>query len=190
MNHEKPDAPVDAELRARLAALPREIRPERDLWPEIAARIETRASLLPVARRSPRLVAIAAATGGIAISALLGVHLLSPDPSAPATVPGFAANGSSGVQVVVDPSIRLATQAVDDASLDHPRGGNEAETIASIHGNLAVLDEMAEEVSAALENDPDNRDLQDQLLDIYRMQSRLLDYLVRMNTRPDTRTDI
>lgn len=187
MNDEKPEDAMDAELRARLARLPRELRPERDLWPEVAARIATRERIGPGGRTRPVPYAIAAAGGAIAVGALLAVHLLT---QGTGTSPGVAELGTQGVQVTVDPSIRLAAQAVYDAGPRNPRGGFEAETVASIQGNLTALDEMAEEISSALERDPDNRDLQNQLLDIYRMQSRLLDYLVQLNAQPAMRTDI
>ncbi len=179
-------------LVERLRAMPGEIEPGRELWPEIEARIVTRAGFGRDRRPRPNFPAIAAAAGIVAIGALMTVQMMDAPttPTGGTTVSNRSTASTGSFEIVVDPGVQLAAQNLFDATQTSPRGGVATETVVSIRENLAALDGMAQELSAALEQDPDNADLQNQLLDIYRMQARLLDYLVRMNARPDMRTDL
>jgi hypothetical protein len=68
-----PDPDLEA-LAARLGNLPREARPARDLWPEIAARMDTRPA--PARRRAAALLRLAAAlllfASGVAVGHVWG----------------------------------------------------------------------------------------------------------------------
>lgn len=173
------------DLHARLAALPDRVAPKRDLWPEIAARIATRNGVVRPSRRAP--LAIAAAAAGIAVAAL--VALLVTDPAAPpaTTVAGDSAPGS--VVVAIDPGLRLAGQAMLDSA---EAGGSNLspETIAVVRENLELIDRALREIALALEMDPDNPQLQRQLLQTYRGHAELLEYLGRVSAQPTTRTDL
>lgn len=168
------------DLRAQLAALPKRVPPARDLWPEIAARIATTHGV--VRRRMwPRVAGIAAVAAGIVVASLVTLQ----QDSAPMPV----ASSGGEVVVAVDPGLRLAAQSMlDSAELDGrtlPSGAAD-----TVRENLEIIDRAVREIAAALELDPDNPQLQRQLLDAYRGQAGLLDTIARVSTAPAMRTDL
>lgn len=143
-------------LRDEVARLPRDLEPERDLWPEIAART--------VARRTSgraRWLSL-----GVAAGLLLGVSLLfllegrrAPEaarrivepPAAPAT-PALAAYAES----------ERALSAIRDElrrEVDARSTGLPPETRAVVFDNLATIDRAIAEIEAALAERPDDPEL-------------------------------
>ncbi|MCA1798923.1 MAG: zf-HC2 domain-containing protein [Xanthomonadaceae bacterium] len=181
------DAEVRAafDLRARLAALPNRVAPARDLWPEIATRIATRNGVVRQSNRAP--LAIAAAAAGIAIAALVALLVTDPTEPLPTRVAGDDAPAS--VVVAIDPGLRLAGQAMLD-SAETGGGDLSPEAIAIVRENLELIDSALREIALALEMEPDNPQLQRQLLDTYRGQAGLIEFLGRVSAQPTMRTDL
>lgn len=181
------DAEVRAalDLRGRLAALPDRVAPARDLWPEIATRIATRNGVVRQPRRVP--LAIAAAAAGIAIAALVALQIANPTAPPPTRVAGDDAPAS--VVVAIDPGMRLAGHALLD-SVEAGDSNLSPEAIAVVRENLELIDSALREIALALEMDPDNPQLQRQLLHTYRGQAGLLEYLGRVSAQPTMRTDL
>lgn len=174
-------------LLAEAAALPREIAPPRDLWPEIAARIEAtrvvevdfgagrrvRASLW----RGRALLAAAAVVLVVASSAVTAAFLRG----------GGEVAVNEPAMIRVHPPAGTAFAAFEPAEADYERtisdlraavavgeGVLAPETVATLDANLRIIDRAIAESRAALEADPNNRDLVLMLSGIYRQKVELL----------------
>jgi hypothetical protein len=161
-------------LRVAVEELPRELRPERDLWPEIAGRLArgerpTEASA-PAAGSWWRLAAaVLVMAGGLAAAVALG----------PGARPAGLAVAGPGEQ----PAPRLAAaelrqrdgvlQAHDDlmAAAARRRAGLDAAGVAALTTGLADLERAAAEIEAALAANPGNRRLRLALAAAYRRES-------------------
>lgn len=165
------------ELRLVLAAataLPRNIMPPRDLWPEIAGR-------LPVRRRHPAawnqwIPLAAAALVLMAVTASITWQLSrSPEPGpvisagAPPAVVGFAA----------DRDYVLAAEDLERV-LAEGRERLAPSTVALLERSLAVIDSAIAEARAALDSDPANADLRALLWGAHRQKLDLLDRATRL----------
>ena len=138
----------ETELRWQLRQLPHELDPPRDLWPGIAARLDRPAPR----RRWPWVTGLAMAAGLVlALAVGTGLH--------PASVPAPA-----------DPTALLVqreTQALVleyEAALREFDGAPVPEPLAPA---LATLDASAEQIRAALAQDPDRLQLLEQLRRTY-----------------------
>ena len=144
-----------SELDRAIAELPREVPPERDLWPLIEPRLSPR-------RPSWRpLMALAAAV-------LLAVAVWQ-------TARGPASGPDTWEPELVAASQRLA------ATLDERRHELDPGTIRVIEANLDLIDRAIADCAAALSVDPDNAQLQTLLADNWR---RRLELLRRANELP------
>ena len=142
----------DDALRWQLRALRTDIKPARDLWPDIAARIAatpvatTPANVVPLRRRAPRWLPLATAA-----SLLLAVGLvwqqehLAPSPGEPL------------IRQEADALTRQYQGALAEIALSSPQSG-QAYTPA-----LKDLDHSAAQIRTAIQRDPDSRLLLEQL---------------------------
>ena len=186
--------PKDDELERRLQELPREVAPPRDLWPEIDAKIETRARL---ARRPSRAVA-AAFVGAIVIAAAVALVVrgqgaserragngapdavasgfsgaLSPTPSAPAVPEALAA----------DDAAYETAAATLRAELEARRAEEPASAVAVVDENVRIVDDAIRAVRAALAAHPDDPELR---ADLDRAREDKLDVLRAATELPPT----
>ncbi|MDX1622881.1 MAG: zf-HC2 domain-containing protein [Gemmatimonadota bacterium] len=132
--------------------------PERDLWPEIAARLDKRgAEVAPLAR---------ARSGGRGTrfslpqlaAAVLAALLIG------AAGTWFAIDrGGTGAPIVAEGPTRpfqeasyAETVAGLEATLERRRDRLDPETVRAVEGNLEILDRAIAEIRAALEEDPDD----------------------------------
>lgn len=143
----------DAELRMALRALRRDIEPQRDLWPEIAAKLTPqravrprRATVWPVALAASMLLAL-----GVAWQA---------------NVPQSAPPASMEEQVVVKPLPREA-EALSAHYQAALRELDVRSAPASWQPGLEALDRSADQVLAALRQSPESAQLLEQLRQIY-----------------------
>lgn len=179
-------------LDERLRTLPAEIPPARDLWPEIAARLETgdgrsgRPALGPAWRP---MVAVAATV----VVAVLAVSLYrggeAPSPGvvpAGAPVP-MASSFGPGHQLG---SGYLAARAGLTEDLERSLAALSPETRAIVLENLETIRRSAAEINAALGKDPANVLLQQQLLAAYQDELSVLANLQRVTERLPTRNEI
>ena len=164
---------------AKAAELPKEIAPARDLWPGIAARLG----------ESPRSakhfrwpMALAAGLLVAAVSALLTWGLVR-EPAAPVQVadtrpvdPAIVAV-NYGTNSVLSPA-ELA--APDELLVQFRRriDGLSPQTRDTVLRNLAVIQQAANEIGAALAQDPASGLLNELLLDTYKRELQLYSKVV------------
>lgn len=186
------DAESD-ELSRRLAELPASLEPARDLWPEVAARLEPRdRKVVPLTawRRVRRIASQAAsrpmwgqalAAGvGLVVGALLTYLALSGADAGPG-VEGDPSTGTGDGRLVA------SAQAIDEAEVQFLRAKEELwlavfarrdelspEAWEMVQQNLRILDGAVEDLRSALGEDPENPELHQRIL---ANQRRSLDLL-------------
>lgn len=170
-----------AEMRAVLeaaASLPTSIAPPRNLWPEIAARLDGPAPTLGVRRMPWRRWAplAAAAVLLIAVTATL-TYQFTRRPVAVAARPGLSVVQPAGFSA--DHDFVAAAEDLERV-LREERGRLSPETVAVIEQNLAVIDTAIAEARAALAADPANADLRALLWGAHRQKLDLLDRATRL----------
>ena len=176
-----------ARLDARLGELPLEVAPGRDLWPDIAARIEDRAR--PVAsttRRPAWLWQVAAAVVLVAGSSLLTASLLDRNVLVQqSAVPAVRANAHAASDAAVvmpaafgpagqlDPEYvaarRQLTQVLDQRVAALPTSAR-----AKLEFNLGEMRRAADEINAALAEQPGDPLLEELLLKTYQDELAML----------------
>jgi len=176
-----------ARLDARLGKLPLEVAPGRDLWPDIAARIEERAQ--PVAstrRRAAWLWQVAAAVVLVTGSSLLTASLLdrsvlmqqSAVPAVPANAiaasdAAVAMPAAFGPAGQLDPEYvaarRQLTQVLDQRIAALPTSAR-----AKLEFNLGEMRRAADEINAALAEQPGDPLLEELLLKTYQDELAVL----------------
>jgi hypothetical protein len=157
-----------SELEALLGAaadLPREIRPPRDLWAGIDARLHRPASGLP------RWALAAAALALVVVTAAVSSILTRRWDQAVVTAP--AGEQEAGEQ---EAHFLAASQellfGLEDQDLS-------PETMAIVRRNLEVIDAAIAELHVALERDPGNGELTRMLLATYQRKIDLLEQAAR-----------
>ncbi len=156
------------ELRAHLAELPEEIGPARDLWADIETAIQQPAPQVqePVRFGWRRQVA-AAVCIALASSALTMAWQRPPDIEPASTTTEHA--------VVADWEQDLrATNAALLAELEARSGEIDPALLVVVRENLAAIDVAIEQVRLALETDPNNADLAENLAYVYQRKLDLL----------------
>lgn len=196
---------LDPGLAARLAGLPRELSPGRDLWPEIAARIGQPApQALPPALLSPpaarpllRRPAFWRQLAAALLSAALGagatwLALGGRAPGVPAEAPAgpaariLPASYSAGADPAADPAAAdyrlieadyLRAKEALWISVYSRRERLSPTTLQAVEKNLAIIDQAIGDLRQALAADPGNPRLEEEL---YRNHRRGLDLLRRL----------
>lgn len=174
--------PADAaRLRAAITRLPAEVEPERDLWPDIRARIDQgRVQALPGARNAPIAPALPwyAAPRRLAAAAVLLVSLS-------AGVTWWATGRGDSVDGVTDSTAALASFASYEksaaeltATLESRRANLDPATRAVLERTLRTIDGAIAEAREALATDPTNTAVQAFVVTAYRQK---LDFLRRAN---------
>jgi hypothetical protein len=161
----------DDRLDAALAALPREIRPERDLRDDIWNQIQA-----PRVRtlRSARYPLAAAAILLIAISSLVTLAIMNSQQRT-----GFAARQRDQVTLVASDQNALERQYSEEVQelemvLRKSRGALSPETVRILEENLAIIDRAIREAQSALASDPNSDMLVDMLRSAYQRKLELL----------------
>ncbi|GJM44419.1 MAG: hypothetical protein DHS20C21_12610 [Gemmatimonadota bacterium] len=163
-------------LRTEIDALPREIEPSRDLWPEIEARI-SRAEAPPAAaagHRSWRTEIIAAAAALLVFVAGWGVAKLGsgPDPG-----PGEA---GAGLAVPSEPAPDAADLDADYVAASQQllrtleEGDLDPELVAQIRRDIESMDAAVQGFQVALAERPDDPRLERQLTEEVRRRGNVL----------------
>lgn len=171
-------------LLARAAELPKDIAPPRDLWPAIAARLTStpqqagmRASRWPAALAAGFVIA--------SVSALLTWGLMR-DPG-PAAEAGLAAGGAVTLAAVMPVSYgsnsalgAMELAARDQLLIQFRERLDELspQTREAVVKNLAILQRAADEIGAALAQDPASGLLNELLLGAYRQELQLYSKVV------------
>jgi hypothetical protein len=171
--------PDERDLASRIDALPREIEPARDLWPDVRAGIESRAAIAFPQRRNPRswriggLVAAAAVL--VVTTAVVTARVVASRAPAGDQAASSPALGESSVIAVaaVDQSFRPTVNELT-AALAASRGKLAPETVTRVERNLRLIDDAIGEVRDALARDPGNAALVQMLTTTYRQKVDLL----------------
>ena len=172
----------DTRLDAWLRDLPRSVEPRRDLWPAIEARLEPRAR-----RRVPAWAwQAAAAVLLVAGSSLLTATLLDDDGASgkmvatpratvatPADVAASAVPATYAAGSQLDPEY-LAARRQLTAMLNERIANLPDSTRVKLEQNLAEMRRAAEQINAALAEQPDDPLLQDLLLKTYQDELAVL----------------
>jgi hypothetical protein len=179
-------------LDERLSRLPAEIPPDRDLWPEIAARLETGdgRSGRPVRTLAWRPMVAAAATVVVAVlvvSLYRGGEAPSPGVAPPGAPVPMASTFGPGHELG---SGYLAARAGLTEDLERSLAALSPETRAIVLENLETIRRSAAEINTALGKDPANVLLQQQLLAAYQDELSVLANLQRVTERLPTRNEI
>ncbi len=176
-------------LLAQAATLPREIQPERDLWPGIAARLERTGNR----RWQPRWpMALAAGLAIATVSALLTGGLLQEPDGAPG--PMLAGEPAAAiVPVRYGPNSGLGPdqlQARDELLRQFEARLAELgpETRATVLRNLEIIQRAADEIDAALAEDPGSGLLTGLLLNAFQQELDLYSRVVTSGGAPIRRT--
>lgn len=162
---------IDDKLLQAAAQLDREISPQRDLWPGIAQAMHTpqRRGWAPMFAQAAAVVLLVGAS-----SAITYVAVREPQPQvaqiAPALVferASFGSNHELGDEFVDARNALVAEMNVELEKLVPT-------TRAEVEANLELIQEAIYEINQALEQEPDNTLLQQQLLSAYREELTLL----------------
>ncbi len=169
-------------MLARAGELPKEVEPSRDLWPGIAARLgEARQETRPRSVGWP--MALAAGVMVAAVSALLTWGLVREPAPAPVELarttvvtPAIVAvnygpnSGLSAAELAArDDLLKQFRERLDDLS---------PQTRAAVVRNLEVIQQAANEIDAALAQDPGNGLLSQLLIGAFRQELQLYSKVV------------
>jgi hypothetical protein len=172
---------IDARgLDARLAALPRDLPPARELWPGIAA------AIAPGAARPRRWAyALAAGVAVAALGALIGVRTLrEPAPLGADARPGAARSDPVAARLkTAQDAEYVATRAALEQTYRERLALLAPDTRARIEEDLALIRAAHEDIRGALARDPGSRVLL-QLLQSTTEQEISLYSTVGRNTEP------
>lgn len=177
----------------RVAALPPELKPERDLWPGIASRIAsprpTTVPRLPVVRSFPRAwwTPAAGLAAAAAVVVALGATLTRvwPPPGSGRTA------GTGAVQEAAwttDPTLleaereyaRATAQLL--AALDARKASLPPETVSSVQKDMTTIDAALRQVRSALRQDPGNMQLSHMLAAMHQKKVDVLQRIVKLST--------
>jgi len=171
-------------LLAQAAALSEERLPRRDLWPEIAVRLDGGALGPALWSRVSTWTSVAAAA---AVVVVLGVLLRQPDIRR--AEPGGGATGG-GIAKPVSNSPEAALADVEDnyarataelmAVIEARRASLPPETQAALKRNLETIDQALQEIRAALAQEPGNAQLNHLLASTHRKKVDVLQRVVKL----------
>jgi hypothetical protein len=185
----KTDTGIDR-IEAEARRLPRDIPPERDLWPQIAARIDQDRTPESGWRGWRLAGAVAAAVALVAVSSIVTLWVAGPSeptvvsvPTAPAgisrqarTIPGGA---TFGPDVSLGPKYERARQQLS-RDLDEQLESLPPESREVVEKNLAQIRQALAEINGALAEDPGNVLLQQLLMAAYQDEMSMLMEVNRM----------
>ncbi len=180
-------------LRALLdqaAALPDEIVPERDLWTDIAPRLQSRGSLVEEpadsipevrvigprpARPLPWWMLAAASIALVVTTSFATLRLSGRGENVPATIASqqarqpARAGGTPTALAAFRPAEQEYEKAISDLEivLQTQRGRMAPQTAATLEANLRIIDRAIAESRAALAADPNSAELTHMLSDAY-----------------------
>lgn len=160
--------PTEQELLNRIARLPRAVRPPRDPWLDIAARLDEPAlAENPVPYPGWALRAVAA----LAVAALaLGVVFSGPDRATPA----LEAQAAAAPPMIVGSEAEYLAAFREFLPLGEARAALSVDTVTTIENSWSALVQAERALQAALDEQPGNRFLNQKMLEL---RSRQLGFL-------------
>jgi len=180
----------EARLRRLLdlaSALPQEIRPRRDLWPAITARLES-ADEISRERETPRfwarpawLAAAAALLFAVASLVTQMREVKRVDPGEGPTSVAQPVSGTGQAQQAEIEYLRATGQLME--ALNARRDSLSPETLKAVDENLKTIDDALRQVREALDKDPGNRQLTLMLASTHQKKLDLLLRLLRLSSQ-------
>lgn len=199
MNEPRPPEGGDSGTDKLLEAarrLPTEIAPERDLWPQIAARLEQRVAAAPGWGGWRWAGAMAAGVVLVAVSSLITVWVVDHDEMRTASVtvptamaPSATAPAPFGPGHLLGRKYRLARNELA-ADLDARLEALPPASRSVVRRNLEQIRSALNEINQALSDDPNNVLLQQLLLAAYQDELAVLTEVNRMARSLPTRKEI
>lgn len=187
-----PRNPEQDPALAKAAELPREIAPPRDLWPAIVARLDASDRRAP-SRRLGWPAALAAGFLVASVSALLTWGLMR-EP-APVTDEVLAGGAPAAAIMPIDYGSNSELGATDLAARDELLGRFRErldqlspQTREAVVTNLAIIQRAADEIDAALAQDPASGLLNELLLGAYKQELQLYSKVVTSGDGSTRRT--
>ena len=176
---DRDETKLDDELMARAAALPTEVKPERDLWPAIEEAV-----LRPAVRERSmwNTVWAQAAAVILLIGGSSGLTYLAVKGGEDATVPAVAGttqlvfepvDASFGSQYTLGPDY-IDARRVLTGNLDEELDRLSPEAREEVVTNMQTIRDAIDDINRALADDPDNVLLQRMLLNTYRDELSLM----------------
>ena len=176
-------------LLTHASALPRSVSPPRDLWPEIARRIDRGRAWSWSWSGAWQPALAVAATVVIAVGAVvLGQRPPTPVHTVVIPTPPAGSPSIRPASVELDPGLVAMEKDYQAAAnallavLQERKGGLEPETVANVERNLAVIDGALAEVHQALEKDPGRPELGRMLVSTHRKRVDVLRKMVKLST--------
>jgi anti-sigma factor RsiW len=176
-------------LLAQAAALPRELAPARDLWPDIEKRLGRRTALSFSGARGVRRAwlagALAAAAALVVASGLAlrggGVPALPGASTGPGGVPSRAGLSTEPAQVLEAEREYAQAASVLLAALDARRERFSPETLVAVERDLRVIDQALADIRVALEKDPGSGALNHLLASTHQRKVKVLQQVVKLS---------
>ena len=177
------DIRQDALVR-KAAALPREIEPPRDLWPEISAALEVQQPAAPSTARPPWMLAaagLAAALVLVALSSATTWWMIDGRYQSSYTelLAALESDQSTFGATLLGPEFMVTRNALL-ADLEQNLNRLSPRTRGTITKNLVEIHRSVEEINAALRSDPSNGSLQKLLFTTYQQELALLAEINRL----------
>jgi len=168
----------DKQLDDLINGLADEVAPERDLWPDIEARLAQPAASMPAHRPAPgRWWGQLALAAAVLVSVAAGAWWSQTPVEAPAAV-ALADLSDDAIADAADTGWRGELQTADDtlaAALDERRGTMEPELLLIIEQNLTIIDDAMADIDAAMDAAPDDPTLRAALIDAWRQRIGLME---------------
>jgi len=157
---------TEQELLNRITRLPRAVRPPRDPWLDIAARLDA-----PAADAAPQPGWALRAVAALAVAALaLGVMFSGPDRTAPA--PG--AQSAAAPRTIVGSEAEYLAAFREFIPLGEARDALSEDTVTNIENSWSALVQAERALQSALDEHPGDRFLNQKMLEL---RSRQLGFL-------------
>jgi hypothetical protein len=151
-------------LRESLERLPREVPPERDLWPEVARRIEASRRRARTLRAVTMASTLAAAAVLALVVGLRGRHTPSPLAQAPSvSIPAPTPVLAAPPPPLPEEDTYASAERVLDTELDERRASLRPAQTAVLDDNLHIIDQAIETARAAVREHPDDPELRAEL---------------------------
>ncbi len=163
--------------------MPTELQPGRDLWPEIAARIQMPAQASGAALHWWQSPVFVAASLMVAASALT-YALTRPDTQ------GLPASAGQAMPAYDLEAGFLAQRGRLESQLEGHIASLSPEMQELVRTNLAAIRSSMREISMALSNDPANPDLQDLMLSTYEQELQVMTELTKIPANDARRIDL
>jgi predicted anti-sigma-YlaC factor YlaD len=176
-------------LLAHAAALPRSVTPPRDLWPDIARRLESERPWRWATGGWGPVALAAAATVVVGLVAVLW-NGRAPSPARTVEIPSASPEARlvAGTTVISDPVLAAAERDYEAAAnalleaLQQRKSRLQPGALAAVESNLEVIDRALAEVREALVKDPTNPELSRMLVSTHRKKVDVLSRVVKLST--------